>query len=308
LLRLAGITVQLDVTDRLPLTYLDATRFEQLLDNLIDNAEAAIEARKKRQRSGATHPAVAGEIRISTRREAQPDRITIDVSDNGTGIQADDLTRIFDPFFTTRANGQGAGLGLSACYGIVREHGGTIRAHNRNAGGASFVVELPITPQAYQRDEPASSLESTRVSPLSVAADERAQAVAAKRPTALVVDDEESNATLMRRALDIAGYDVESTTLSRRALTLIERTPYDVVVTDIKMPDLAGQELYAQACQIRPEMARRFIFVTGDIDGSDTLSFLERSRCGFLMKPFNLERLTTAVDMLVGGHRDEAAG
>jgi DNA-binding response OmpR family regulator len=108
-------------------------------------------------------------------------------------------------------------------------------------------------------------------------------------------------AALMRRALDIAGYDVDSTTLSRRALIMIERTPYDVVVTDVKMPDLGGQELYARACQIRPEMARRFIFVTGDIDGGDTLSFLERSRCGFLMKPFNLERLTTAVDMLVGG-------
>ena len=65
---------------------------------------------------------------------------------------------------------------------------------------------------------------------------------------------------------------------------------------------------YARACEARPEMSRRFIFVTGDIDGADTIQFLESSRCGFLMKPFNLDRLTTAVDMLVAGHRDEAAG
>ena len=123
-----------------------------------------------------------------------------------------------------------------------------------------------------------------------------------------MVDDEESNAALMRRALDIAGYDVESTTLSRRALVMIERTAVRCGRDRRQMPELDGQELYTRACQIRPEMARRFIFVTGDIDGGDTLSFLERSQCGFLMKPFNLERLTTAVDMLVGGHRDEATG
>ena len=83
---------------------------------------------------------------------------------------------------------------------------------------------------------------------------------------------------------------------------------YDVVVADIRMPELNGPELYARACEARPEMSRRFIFVTGDIDGADTIQFLESSRCGFLMKPFNLDRLTTAVDMLVAGHRDEAAG
>jgi DNA-binding response OmpR family regulator len=127
------------------------------------------------------------------------------------------------------------------------------------------------------------------------------EAVVTKKPKALVVDDEDSNAALVRRALDIAGYDVESTTLSRRALVMIERRPYDVIIADVRMPELNGQELYARACAIRPELARRFIFVTGDIDGDDTLEFLERSQCGYFMKPFNLERLTTAVDMLVGG-------
>ncbi|MEW6323076.1 MAG: response regulator, partial [Acidobacteriota bacterium] len=126
------------------------------------------------------------------------------------------------------------------------------------------------------------------------------QTVPTAAPRALVVDDEESNAALVRRVLDQAGYEAESTTLSRRALVMIERTPYDVVIADVKMPELSGQELYERVCQIRPEMARRFIFITGDIDGQETLDFLEGSRCGYFMKPFNLERLTAAVDTLVG--------
>jgi len=121
-----------------------------------------------------------------------------------------------------------------------------------------------------------------------------------RRHKALVVDDEESNAALVRRVLAGAGYDVESTTLSRRALAMIERTAYDAVIADVKMPELSGQELYGRACQIRPEMAQRFIFITGDIDGEDTREFLDQSRCSYFLKPFNLERLIGAVDMLTG--------
>ena len=72
-----------------------------------------------------------GEIVITTRLEGEPDRIMVDVADNGSGLKEEDLTRVFDPFFTTREVGQGTGLGLSVCYGIVREHGGNISARNR---------------------------------------------------------------------------------------------------------------------------------------------------------------------------------
>jgi len=72
------------------------------------------------------------------------------------------------------------------------------------------------------------------------------------------------------------------------------------VIADVKMPELSGQELYGRVCQIRPEMARRFIFITGDIDGEDTREFLEQTGCSYFLKPFNLERLTAAVAMLTG--------
>ena len=223
------------------------------------------------------------------------------MTDNGSGLREEDLPRIFDPFFTTREVGQGTGLGLSICYGIVREHGGRITARNDVTGGAVFTIELPVMAESLIVQAAAAGL----VPPASVGV--RAvtpapshQMATPRRRKALVVDDEESNAALVRRVLAGAGYDVESTTLSRRALVMIERTAYDAVICDVKMPELSGQELYGRVCQIRPEMARRFIFITGDIDGEDTRQFLDQSRCSYFMKPFNLERLTAAVDMLTG--------
>jgi len=129
-----------------------------------------------------------------------------------------------------------------------------------------------------------------------------------RRRKALVVDDEESNAALVRRVLAGAGYDVESTTLSRRALVMIERTAYDAVIADVKMPELSGQELYGRVCQIRPEMSRRFIFITGDIDGQETRDFLDSTKCSHFMKPFNLDRLTSAVDTLTGQRVSDTIG
>ena len=300
-LGMAGISLRLELAPRLPLIYLDGSRFEEVVLNLIRNAEAAIEARRAGQGLASVVPARApGEIVIATHREANPERIFVEVSDNGRGVADDDLLRIFDPFFTTRDVGEGVGLGLSVCYGIVGEHGGTIQARNRNAGGAEFVVELPVMAESYT---PATVIPSTEPLVPGTVIDDAvpsAEQPPPRRARALVVDDEDSNAALVRRVLDHAGYEVDSTTLSRRALVMIERTPYDVVIADVKMPELSGQDLYARVRQIRPEMAPRFIFITGDIDGVETRDFLELSRCSYFMKPFNLERLTAAVDALVG--------
>ena len=317
-LQAAAIAIRTDLADRLPLAYLDAGRFHDVILNLIRNAEAAIATR----RAGVsihTHlpPRTPGDILVSTRWVADTDRLAISVSDNGSGVRQEDLPRVFEPFFTTRDVGEGAGLGLSVCYGIVREHGGIIRAENLETGGAMFVIELPVTAESLA----AVGASATRTAPVQ-RRDTRVGSRASfavvlpedepdrtPRPRkALVVDDEESNAALVRRVLAGAGYDVDSTTLSRRALVMIERMAYDVVIADVKMPELSGQELYSRVCQIRPEMARRFIFITGDIDGEDTHQFLEQSRCSYVMKPFNLDRLTAAVDMMTGSQPPQTIG
>jgi signal transduction histidine kinase/ActR/RegA family two-component response regulator len=304
----AGITLDLQLADRLPVTYVDATRFQQVLLNLLENAEAAVVARRSGRIPAAAVPASdPGEILVTTSRAASPDRIVIEIADNGSGVRTEDLSKIFDPFFTTRAVGEGTGLGLSVCYGVVREHGGLIAGRNRESGGAVFTIELPVSSDVAEHRDIAAMVNRPHPSPVHVSAlpEPAREPIVGREPRALVVDDEDSNAALVRRALEQAGYEVDSTTLSRRALTMIERAPYDVVVADVKMPELNGQELYERACQIRPEMSRRFIFITGDIDGEETMDFLERCSCAYFMKPFNLERLTSAVDMLVNGGRHD---
>ena len=310
----AGITVKLDVADRLPLIYVDRTRLEDVIVNLLQNAEAAIAARQSGQSpSPIVPPAATGEIIVSTRIARDPDRIILELADNGSGVKDDDLRRVFDPFFTTSEVGRGIGLGLSMCYGIVREHGGQITAHNRAVGGAVFTVDLPVMTESVI----AATSGVAQVAPpqdFVPPPDEVFQIVepgesdvdrTPRRRTALVVDDEESNAALVRRVLAAAGYDTESTTLSRRALVMLERTAYDAVICDVKMPELSGQELYGRVCQIRPEMTRRFIFITGDIDGEDTRQFLVETRCSYFLKPFNLDKLTAAVDTLTGARHSD---
>lgn len=318
-LQSAGIEMRVELADRLPLVYIDHTRLEDVLVNLIQNAENAIAARRAGHDGRSAVPTNArDQITVTTGWRGEPDRILVDVFDNGSGLKDEDLPRVFDPFFTTREVGQGTGLGLSVCYGIVREHGGQITARNAVGGGAVFAIELPVMAEALASATAAAAGAPPRASETTMPAPAPSDAagtlsservdVPPRRPKALVVDDEESNAALVRRVLAGAGYDVESTTLSRRALVMIERTAYDAVIADVKMPELSGQELYGRVCQIRPEMARRFIFITGDIDGEDTREFLDRSRCSYFMKPFNLERLTAAVDMLTGSRAPDNVG
>ena len=318
-LRSQDIDIRVELAERLPVVYIDHARLEDVLVNLIQNSENAIAARQAGNRISSLVPANArGEITLTTSFRGDPDRILVEVFDNGSGLKGEDLNRVFDPFFTTREVGQGTGLGLSVCYGIVREHGGQITARNAVGGGAAFTIELPVmaeslatvaaagvgaAPMASEVNRPSSVPSFAGAAP-----SEQRVNVPPRRPKALVVDDEESNAALVRRVLAGGGYDVESTTLSRRALVMIERTAYDAVIADVKMPELSGQELYGRVCQIRPEMARRFIFITGDIDGEDTREFLDQSRCSYFMKPFNLERLTSAVDTLTGSRAPDNIG
>lgn len=319
-LQTSGIELRLEVADRLPLVYVDHARLEDVLVNLIQNAEAAIASRRDGTVPASGVPRqTPGEIVIQTRWQGEPDRILVDVADNGSGLREEDLPRVFDPFFTTREVGQGTGLGLSVCYGIVREHGGQITVRNAEAGGAVFTIELPVMAESLASATAAAAVPAMAgmvanprpmvPSPsFTVAPPVDDLGRDTRKRKALVVDDEESNAALVRRVLAGAGYDVESTTLSRRALVMMERTAYDAVICDVKMPELSGQELYGRVCQIRPEMARRFVFITGDIDGEDTREFLDQSRCSYFMKPFNLDRLTAAVDMLTGARTPDTIG
>lgn len=130
-LRMSQIQLHLEVPDDLPEVSADPHQLQQVFLNLINNAVDAILEKGKE-----------GEIRV--RIGVQADKVCIEFSDSGPGVK--DPSRVFDPFYTTKPVGKGTGLGLSICYGIITEHGGTIRVQNQPQGGASFLIELPIQP------------------------------------------------------------------------------------------------------------------------------------------------------------------
>jgi two-component system NtrC family sensor kinase len=133
----AKVRVRLELSDPLPPAQVNAPQLEQVFANVLANAELAVASAA----GGEGPDGLGGEICVASR--AAGPHILVEISDNGPGIGHEDLPRVFDPFFTTRGVGQGTGLGLSYCYGIVREHGGDIRVENLTRG-ARFVIQLPV--------------------------------------------------------------------------------------------------------------------------------------------------------------------
>ena len=131
-LRSSGIEVVKDY-DALTTVFVDAQQLQQVILNILLNAEQAIVGAGRNR----------GRITFTTRYQRADRRIFIRIADNGPGIPQRIISRIFDPFFTTKPVGVGTGLGLSISHGIVSEHGGTIRAENLEEGGAAFIIELP---------------------------------------------------------------------------------------------------------------------------------------------------------------------
>ena len=126
----SSIDIRVDVPETLVLD-LDSQRMQQVFLNLVENAVHAIDERP-------------GWIHISAEVDHTENQALIQVVDSGPGIVEEDIGRIFDPFFTTKDVGKGTGLGLSMVYGIVEQHGGTIRAENRPDAGACFTLRLPL--------------------------------------------------------------------------------------------------------------------------------------------------------------------
>jgi len=130
-LQSSGIEMVKELDQAVPTTRLDPNRIQQVFLNLVTNARDALAGRER--------------PKLVVRSSYAGDLIRVSVSDNGSGIPEKVLQRIFDPFFTTKDVGKGTGLGLSISFGIVKDHGGAIRAESREGEGTAFTVELPVT-------------------------------------------------------------------------------------------------------------------------------------------------------------------
>jgi CheY-like chemotaxis protein len=204
--------------------------------------------------------------------------------DNGPGIPAANLSKIFDPFFTTKGVGEGTGLGLSLCYGTIREHGGTITPCSRPGEGAMFIIELPITADGVLTDTAQRHNE-----------EELVEANEGKGKRILVIDDEEPILVMLRDTLVPRGYEVDVAADGESGLRQLKGKRYDLMLCDWKMPGLNGQQVYERVQASHPDFCDRIIFITGDVVNDKTRRFLEQQKKICLPKPFTLPEFHAAI-------------
>ena len=271
-LRLSGIRVVTEHAPDVPAAEGDVHQLQQVFLNLLLNAEHAILAGGK----GDT-------IRIRACGRVDGDRrwVVVEFEDNGPGIPAEVMPRIFEPFFTTKKVGEGTGLGLSVSYGIVQQHGGRLTAESA-PGRTVFTVELPTT-AIVEAAGPAPPL------PAGVYGFGR---------RALVVDDEPGMVELVTTLLKDTGWQVEVAATGRSALERVRSTHFDVVLSDIRMPDGSGEDFYRAAVLDQPGLAKRFVFMTGDTANPSPWQFVEEVQAPVLEKPFTADSLFAALERL----------
>ena len=267
--RLTNIDVVTALAAGLPQVFADAHQIQQVLLNLVINAEQAMVSANGR-----------GSLVVRTWHDVDRDAVALEVTDDGPGISVEMRGKIFDPFFTTKEVGKGTGLGLTVAYAIVQEHGGRIRVEERTKG-ASFLVELPVTGVD-------TSTKSTRGHGIP-------SMEAVQGASVLLVEDERALAAAVSEALTDAGLNVDHAGDGEEALARVRQKQYDAVICDLKMPRVDGMMLYRAMAAATPALARRVIFVTGDVAGTDAERFLEDSGCRWLAKPFRLGDLLRAV-------------
>lgn len=270
-----NITLVRDFDPSDPALAADPYKLEQVVMNLVNNAHDAI---RQAGRSGT--------IRVSTRADASA--ATLVVEDDGTGME--EPMRVFEPFYTTKEVGQGTGLGLSVCYGIVDEHGGTIRAENL-ARGARFTVELPRNAGVLAEAKPVRRRNEGPRAPARPAA---------AGGSALVVEDEPLLLDLQRALLRGAGLHVLEASSAEEAIELLSSRQVDLVISDVRMPGhLDGFGLYRWVLAHRPDLRRRFVFITGDVMGLENEALLQEHAVPLLHKPFTAEVYTETIGVLV---------
>ena len=273
-LKVENIVVECELERALPETVGDPYQLQQVVLNLLVNAEQSL-----LQGRGQ------GRVWIRTHRTSAG-KISLEVSDDGPGIPPEIASRIFDPFFTTKPSGVGTGLGLSIVYGIVHQHEGEITFESQPGAGAKFVVELPVI--ALPESVPPPTI---AVPP--------GQSHTVPMGRILVVEDETTVAQLIVDVLREEGHQVEAAADSQDGLTRISRAHFDLVICDLRMPRLDGPAFYEALVAAGSPVRHRIIFITGDTLAPRTLEFLEPRGLPYLAKPFLVEELKLAVNHML---------
>ena len=242
--------------------YADRGQLEQVLLNLCVNARDAMTG--------------GGRIVIATSQVGTngSSRVRITVSDTGEGIPPDILPHIFEPFFTTKDRGKGTGLGLATVYGVVQQSGGTIHVQSRLGEGSTFTIEFP----SFTGETVAAS--AADLSP------------ARGTERVLIVEDDAPVRLLAEQVLSRAGYRVSAAATAAEALALTRRQAFDLLLTDVVMPEMDGCQLAERITAQHPRTQVLFM------SGYAASVLAERGIAGappLLQKPFTALGLTSAV-------------
>jgi two-component system, NtrC family, sensor kinase len=256
------VEAQIEIEPDLPMPDIDPNQIQQVFVNLLNNASQAIASTGR-----------PGRVAVRARRWL--DGVAIEVIDDGPGMSEVLAAQVFEPFFTTKPEGEGTGLGLSISQGIVREHGGRIMLSTEEGRGSTFTVQLPLSTRPPAPTPDAGVGTST------------------KRLRVLVVDDEPHILHYMHATLEAWGHVPVVARNGREGLELADRERFDLIISDLRMPEIGGREFYEELARRHPELAARLVFSTGDTVRGDTLAFLEALDRPYLHKPFSLAELRT---------------
>jgi len=253
------------------------TQVNQLLINLCNNAADAMEDKSGTIAVDLSNEIVDASLIQGVHSLKSGPHIKLVVSDNGSGMDKETLDKIFEPYYTTKEIGKGTGIGLAIVHGIVKRHNGSILAESHPGKGTTFTILIP----AYKGMEEQKK--------------DEAFVIPTGNECILYVDDEPGIAKLGMRHLESLGYAAEATTDPLIALEIFKKNPdkFDLVITDMAMPNMTGDQLIIEILKLRPNM--RTIICTGH---SAKMSEKEAGKigvCAFAMKPLDKIELARKV-------------
>jgi len=272
----------------------DATQIQQVLMNLCVNARDAMPG-------GGTLSITARNVDFSEQEarrniEAEPGGyVCIEVQDTGIGMPDDVVDKIFEPFFTTKEEGEGTGLGLSTAYSIIQSHDGFMDVESEEGVGTTFWIYLPVAEESETVAPPSTTNGETEA--------ERSR-TAPGGLCALVVDDEEFVLESAQQTLEDAGYEVRTALDAPAALRVVEQEPIDLVITDLRMPEMSGLDLIRRLRDRHPDLP--IVAASGVADGR-TEEALDAGAQTFLAKPFTAEKLEGALQEALRTSEEAAA-
>ncbi len=278
--RLVGeeLDLALALSPTLGMVKVDVGSLEQVIVNLVVNARDAMARAGRVTLETQNVELEADDCRANVEMTPGP-YVVLAVSDTGTGMTAEVRSRLFEPFFTTKPVGEGTGLGLAMCHGVVKQAGGNISVRTEPGIGTSFRVHLPRATGAYLPKEVAPKPRSS----------------ASGHETVLLVEDERMILRVSAQVLTSLGYRVLTATDGVEALEVAARTPEPIqlLVTDVMMPRMGGRELASRLVSIRPDV--RILFSSGYTDDSIVERGVLDEGIQFLQKPYTPQELAMRI-------------